>query len=90
MSEYAAGEYVAECEIPGNMLNSGTYFAGFGFSDCEQGVNTHFFEPNALCFHVVEPLDDTSLLYEVRNGFSSVIPGAVRPRLAWSVRRDPS
>jgi lipopolysaccharide transport system ATP-binding protein len=88
MSEYATGEYVAECEIPGNMLNSGTYFAGFGFSDCEQGVNTHFFEANALCFHVVEPLDATSLLYEMRNGFSSVIPGVVRPRLAWSVRRD--
>jgi len=89
MSDFAPGEYVAECEIPGNMLNSGTYFAGLGFSDIQHGVDTHFFETNALCFHVVEPLDDTSLLYELRNGYSGVIPGAVRPRLAWSVRRDP-
>jgi lipopolysaccharide transport system ATP-binding protein len=87
MSDYAIGEYVAECEIPGNMLNSGTYFVGLGFSDTEQGVNTHFYEANALSFHVVEPLDDASLLYELRNGFASVIPGAVRPRLAWSMRR---
>lgn len=89
MSDFAPGEYVAECEIPGNMLNSGTYFAGLGFSDIQNGVDTHFFETNALCFHVVEPLDDTSLLYELRNGYSGMIPGAVRPRLAWSVRRDP-
>ena len=43
MSEYAAGEYVAECEIAGNMLNFGTYFADFGFSDCKQGA------PRGLC-----------------------------------------
>jgi lipopolysaccharide transport system ATP-binding protein len=85
LSKHSPGEYVAECRIPGNMLNSGNYFVGFGFSDCERGVNTHFFEPNAVCFHVVEPIEE--LLYEERNGYSGAIPGIVRPKLTWRVQQ---
>jgi lipopolysaccharide transport system ATP-binding protein len=85
LSKHSPGEYVAECRIPGNMLNSGNYFVGFGFSDCERGVNTHFYEPNAVCFHVVERVEE--LLYEERNGFSGPIPGIVRPKLTWRVQQ---
>jgi len=81
----AIGEYTAECVIPGYFLNTGTYFVGFGFSDCESGVNTHFYEPNAVCFHVVETIEET--LVESRNGFSGVIPGIVRPKLEWKVKK---
>lgn len=83
---FAPGDYVAECEIPANLLNSGTYFSGLGFSDNQRGVSTHFFDPNALSFHVVEKLDDPSVLCELRNGYGGLIPGVVRPRLDWSVR----
>ena len=88
LTEYVPGEYIAECEIPANLLNSGTYFVGLGFSDNERGVKIHFFDPNALCFHVTEKLADPEWLYDMRNGFGGIIPGVVRPRLNWSVRAE--
>jgi lipopolysaccharide transport system ATP-binding protein len=88
MADYAAGEYVAECEIPGNVLNVGTYVVGFGFSDAEFGLDIHFYERNGLCFRVVELLDGRQMLQEMRNGYTGVIPGVVRPRLTWSIRAE--
>lgn len=79
------GEYLVECVVPKNLLNSGTYFVNFGFADCDNGIKLHFIEENALCFQVIEDLEDT--LYDSRNGFSGEIPGVIRPQLKWDINK---
>jgi lipopolysaccharide transport system ATP-binding protein len=76
------GSYVATCRVPGQLLNTGTYFVGFGFSHCETGVQHNFYQENAVSFQVTENMIETVAL---RNGFTGAIPGAVRPNLDWSL-----
>jgi lipopolysaccharide transport system ATP-binding protein len=78
------GEYIAEFAIPRNFLNSGTYFVGLALSTCDNGVQVHFYEQNALCFQIKENLDNT--LYDTRNGWSGVLPGVVHPQLSWKLQ----
>jgi lipopolysaccharide transport system ATP-binding protein len=77
----AAGDYVAECHIPGNFCNEGTYFVGLALSSFESGVDIHFYEQNTLSFNVKDPIEGTI----GRHGYSGIIPGAVRPSLEWKV-----
>jgi len=75
------GEYVAECHIPENFLNEGTYYVGLALSSFESGVTVHFFQPNSLSFHVKDPIDGIV----TRHGYGGVIPGTVRPDLNWEI-----
>jgi lipopolysaccharide transport system ATP-binding protein len=78
-----AGCYEVACHVPGNLLNNGTYFIGLALCYIDKGVQVAFYEREALCVNVIEQVEET--LEQWRNGFSGVIPGAVRPRLDWSV-----
>jgi homopolymeric O-antigen transport system ATP-binding protein len=77
------GEYLAECVIPPNLLNEGTYFVGVAlttYSD-EGSFEIEYFDRNALSFNVVDPMDDRSNRY----GYAGPMPGVVRPRLSWNI-----
>jgi lipopolysaccharide transport system ATP-binding protein len=78
-----AGCYEVVCHVPGNLLNNGTYFFGLALTFIEKGVHVAFYEREALCVNVIEAVEET--LEQWRNGLSGHIPGAVRPRLDWSV-----
>ncbi len=80
-----AGCYEVACHVPGNLLNNGTYFIGLALCFIDKGVQVAFYEREALCVNVIEQVEET--LEQWRNGFSGVIPGAVRPRLDWSVTK---
>jgi lipopolysaccharide transport system ATP-binding protein len=80
-----AGIYEATCTIPGNLLNNDTYSVGLALTFTHTGIHVSFFEPHALMVTVRENIDET--LEEYRNGYSGVMPGAVRPKLDWEVTR---
>lgn len=80
-----AGKYEATCAIPGNFLNNDTYSIGLALIFTHSGKHVSFFERNALTFTVREIIDET--LEEGRSGFSGVVPGVVRPKLDWVVKR---
>jgi len=75
------GEYLAECNIPGNFLNEGAYFVGLALTSYEPGIIIHFYEQNALSFNVRDPIEGI----KTRKGYSGSIPGAVRPLLNWKI-----
>jgi lipopolysaccharide transport system ATP-binding protein len=79
------GEYYAECRIPNHILNEGAYFVGVALTTHYDtgGFKVEFFDRNALTFNVIDPMDEHSNRY----GFGGPIPGAVRPRFAWKIRR---
>ena len=77
------GDYIAECQIPGNLLNDGFYSAGLALRSYESGVKSHFFEESALSFNVKDPIKGTP----TRSGYPGVIPGVIRPLLPWTVKR---
>jgi lipopolysaccharide transport system ATP-binding protein len=85
LSPPVPGEYKAEFSIPGNLLNSGTYFIGLAFSCCDAGVKVHFYEQNALCFNIKENIEIT--LYNNRNGWSGVLPGIIHPQFKWNHKK---
>lgn len=76
------GMYEAECYIPGNFLNEGTYFIGLAITSIEPGIQVHFYEQSALSFNVRDPIDNVP----TRNGYAGSIPGVVRPLLKWQIR----
>jgi lipopolysaccharide transport system ATP-binding protein len=80
-----AGIYEAICTIPGNLLNNDTYSIGLALTFTHNGIHISFFEQNALTVTVHETIDET--LEKGRNGYSGAIPGAVRPKLDWMVKR---
>ena len=77
------GRYVARCEIPGNFLNEGTYFVGFGLTTFSTGVTVHFFETGAVSFNVRDPIEGI----ESRGGWGGSMPGSVRPNLVWRMEK---
>lgn len=79
------GVYEAVCNIPGSLLNNGTYFIGLALTFRDKGVQIAFFEKDALCVNIIDPIEDT--LDTERNGYSGPIPGVVRPRLNWTVNQ---
>lgn len=79
-----AGVYESVCRVPGGLLNDGIYFAGLALTFVEKGIKVAFFEKDALCVNLVDPLDET--LEVERNGYSGPIPGVIRPSLEWEVK----
>lgn len=79
------GEFIAECVIPGNLLNTQTYYVNLSLASCTKGVVVHFHQVNALCFQVSEDLCVN--LYSQRNGYSGSIDGAIRPTLEWKISK---
>jgi lipopolysaccharide transport system ATP-binding protein len=77
------GIYEALCHIPANLLNNGAYFVGLALTYMNKGVNVAFWEKDALCINVIDPIHET--LDEERNGYSGHVPGPIRPRLDWTL-----
>lgn len=76
-----AGAYVADCEIPANLLNNGVFTVQAAITSFNRGQTVHANVPNALTFEVVDNLSDTTY----RNGYMQAIPGVIRPRLQWQI-----
>lgn len=79
------GTYLAECTIPGNLMNNGTYFIGLALTFTHSGIHVSFYEKQALSVSVRDPIEET--LETVRNGYSGPIPGPVRPQLEWLIHK---
>ena len=80
------GIYHADCKIPGDFLNAGTYIvAGVITSYFDSGsYSIDFFERNSLIINIIDPMDERSN----RRGFKKPIPGVVRPKLEWKISRE--
>lgn len=76
-----AGDYTADCVVPANLLNNGTFTVQAAITSFNHGQTVHANVPNALTFEVVDDLSDTTY----RNGYMQAIPGVVRPRLEWHI-----
>lgn len=70
------GYYIANCEIPGNLLNSGNYY--INVNGYKEEFQDHFAIENPLGF---ETHDDGRL----RNGYKGSYPGYIRPLLNWEI-----
>ena len=81
LPELPPGDYVAECNLPGDFMNQGAYFVGLAISSYEPGLTVHYFEPSALTFNVRDSMEGSV----GRHGYGNVMPGLVRPRLKWVV-----
>ena len=81
------GEYQAHCIIPGNFLNNDTYSIDIGLVFLHSGVRVSFCERSILAVNINENIAET--LDGLRNGFSGVIPGAIRPVMQWQIARTP-
>lgn len=79
------GDYIAECTIPGGLLNEGAYFIGLALTTYYDASNmqVEFFDRNALTFNVVDPMDSRSNRY----GYGGPMPGMLRPKLDWKIKK---
>jgi lipopolysaccharide transport system ATP-binding protein len=76
-----AGRFVSTARIPGNFLAEGQMVVGVSVITARP-KRIHFFEQNALAFHIVDSLDgDTA-----RGDFAGHMPGVVRPLLQWTTQ----
>jgi lipopolysaccharide transport system ATP-binding protein len=73
-----AGRYLAKAWIPGNLLAEGTLIVGAAISTLDP-VRIHFFERDAVAFHVVDTTEGDS----ARGDYGGTFPGVVRPMLRW-------
>jgi homopolymeric O-antigen transport system ATP-binding protein len=73
------GVFTSTAWIPGNFLAEGTLLVGAAVSTLDP-VTVHFFERDAVAFHVVDSLDGDS----ARGEFAGRYPGVVRPALRWT------
>jgi lipopolysaccharide transport system ATP-binding protein len=80
---YGRGIYRAQCLVPKNFLNEGSYFVGLALTSFERGVKVHFFERSALSFNVRDPMEGVP----TRSEWAGAIPGIVRPLLPWNTER---
>jgi lipopolysaccharide transport system ATP-binding protein len=80
-----AGEYIAQCMIPSNLLNEGTYFVGVALTTYYENapLTVEFFDRNAVTFNVIDPMDELSFRY----GYMGAIPGFLRPKLDWKITK---
>jgi lipopolysaccharide transport system ATP-binding protein len=80
------GTYSANCIVPGNFLNEGTYFVGVGLTTHfdDRPYKIEFYDRNALTFNMVDPMDERSDRYS----YAGPMPGVVRPQLEWHIERD--
>ncbi len=80
-----AGTYEATCVVPGYLLNDETYLIGLALTFVHSGVHVSFFEQSALAVIIRDPIEET--IDQERNGYSGPIPGAIRPKLKWEVKK---
>lgn len=80
------GTYQVSCDIPGNLLNEGTYFVGIALKSFDKVMKVHFFEANILSFTVKDPILNVPTRLSINNEivYSGQLPGAVRPLLNWN------
>ena len=84
-SANAEGRWIATCTIPGNLLNTGTFYIGVAVTGMDPGVVVAFWERDALAIQVTEDMEQT--LDGARNGYAGHVPGPIRPNLPWTVER---
>lgn len=74
------GDYLVECMVPGNLLNSDTYFVNVAVTSYNRQGRVHLNERSIVSFNVKDN--------EVRRkGIIGNIRGALRPLLTWTVDR---
>ena len=78
----SAGVYRSTMWIPSRFLNNGLFVVGLALTSMNPLV-VHFYEQDALRFHVLDDLHDSS-----RNGYTQAFPGVVRPDLKWDLVQE--
>lgn len=79
------GIYEATCNVPGSLLNNETYFIDLALTFTHNGIHVSFWQRGALAIVIYDNIEET--LNEERQGYSGAIPGAVRPKLNWEVKK---
>ncbi|HZQ91803.1 MAG TPA: ABC transporter ATP-binding protein [Terriglobales bacterium] len=74
-----SGRHSSTAWIPGNLLAEGTLVVSVALSTFDP-LQVHFWEQDAVAFHVVDTLDGDS----ARGDFAGPMEGAVRPILRWT------
>lgn len=80
--EMSPGTYRSRMWVPPRFLNNGVFVVGLAVSSMSPIV-VHFFEREALRFHVIDDLFDAS-----RNNYTQEFPGVVRPELEWDFLQE--
>lgn len=75
----ARGMVTAVAWIPGNLLSEGLLLVSVGLRT-GRAVKTHFYQRDAVAFHVVDSFAPDS----ARGDWDGPIPGVVRPLLKWT------
>ncbi len=71
--------------MPGSLLNNETYFIDLALTFTHNGIHVSFWQRGALAIVIYDNIEET--LNEERQGYSGAIPGAVRPKLNWEVKK---
>lgn len=82
----SSGSYCATCVIPPYLLNEGAYSIGVAvtsYKNSGESFLVHFYEKNILSFNVIDKKIKDFWNY----GFTSTVPGIIRPRFAWSIKK---
>jgi lipopolysaccharide transport system ATP-binding protein len=74
-----SGRFISTAWIPGNLLSEGTLVVGAAVSTMDP-VTVHFYERDAVAFHVADSLNGDS----ARGDYAGPFPGVVRPLLKWT------
>jgi lipopolysaccharide transport system ATP-binding protein len=77
--ELSPGIYRSVMWVPPRFLNNGLFVVAVAVSSMKPVV-VHFFEQDALRFHVIDDPFDSR-----RNGYTREIPGVIRPDLEWDL-----
>jgi len=80
--EVAPGEFVAECEIPGDFFNVGYFSIGVALTFQHTGIHVSFYEQHGLTITITEDMDGSVAR---TNNYVGEIPGVVRPLLNWNI-----
>jgi lipopolysaccharide transport system ATP-binding protein len=78
-SPVESGCHRATVWLPKRLLNEGTYSVNFAATTVNP-QSIHFHVQDQFCFQVIEDLHD-----DARQGAVNKVPGAVRPRLDWTM-----
>jgi len=76
-----AGRYTSRCKIPGNFLNSGTFYIGVALDSIHPQC-IHFNEKDLVFITIHDPMDG---ILTRGSGYSGPYPGPVRPLLEWEL-----
>jgi lipopolysaccharide transport system ATP-binding protein len=79
------GRFVSTAWIPGNFFAEGILAVGVAISTFDP-LAVHFYERDAVSFHVIDTIDGDS----ARGDYGAALPGVVRPLLNWNTSFSPS